>query len=96
MARDRTRHSQGRGVAAATSDRAMSSGGPAVRGQSGTDSAVSRQIQRILSCMETVAMLLETDEAFLPIFIRLERELEAAQAAQDALERSRAYLPCPD
>jgi hypothetical protein len=46
--------------------------------------------------METVALLLEADTAYLPIFLRLEHELEAAQADQDALERSRSYLPGPD
>lgn len=52
----------------------------------------SQKLARIRSCLQTVAILLETNHAYLPIFLRLEQELEAEQARQDAIARSRTYL----
>jgi len=47
---------------------------------------------RIRSCLRTVATLLETDHKFLPIFLRLERELQAELLMDEAVRRSRLYL----
>lgn len=52
----------------------------------------SQKLLRIRSCVQTVAILLETNHAYLPIFLRLEQELKAEQARQDAIARSRTYL----
>jgi len=52
----------------------------------------SQKLTRIRSCLQTVAILLETNHAYLPIFLRLEQELEAEQSKQDAIARSRTYL----
>jgi hypothetical protein len=52
----------------------------------------SQELARIRSCLRTVATLLETNHAYLPIFLRLEQELEAERLTQDAIARSRKYL----
>lgn len=51
----------------------------------------SRELDRIKSCLQTVAELVEHDEAYLPIFLRLEAELQAATNRQAALERAKSY-----
>lgn len=53
----------------------------------------AENLRRIRSCLQTVAVLLETNHAYLPIFLRLEEELAAEQLKQDALSRSKTYLP---
>lgn len=58
-----------------------------------TDEAISPTLLRIRSCLQTVALLLETNHEYLPIFLRLEQELEAEQKNNAAIERSRKYLP---
>ncbi|KQI67080.1 hypothetical protein AN189_17145 [Loktanella sp. 3ANDIMAR09] len=45
---------------------------------------------RIEKALETVALLLEENERYLPIFLRLETELEAARRSADALARAKA------
>jgi hypothetical protein len=52
----------------------------------------SRKLARIRSCLQTVATLLEANHAYLPIFLRLEQELEAERLKQEAIARSRKYL----
>ena len=52
----------------------------------------SQNLVRIRSCLQTVAALLETNHVYLPIFLRLEKELEAEQLKQDAISRARKYL----
>ena len=47
---------------------------------------------RIQDALTIVAELLEHDEAYVPVFTRLEEELERVQAQRDALSRARAYL----
>lgn len=50
---------------------------------------------RIENALHIVAALLEHDEAYLPIFLRLEAELDKAAARQSALSRARARLMEP-
>jgi hypothetical protein len=50
-----------------------------------------RELDRIKSCLKTVAELVEHDEAYLPIFLRLEAEFDAATNRQEALERAKSY-----
>ncbi|MCB5200525.1 hypothetical protein LGQ03_14885 [Loktanella sp. TSTF-M6] len=45
---------------------------------------------RIERALETVALLLEENERYLPIFLRLESELEAARRSANALARAKA------
>lgn len=52
----------------------------------------SQKLARIRSCLQTVAALLETNPAYLPVFLRLEQELETEQLKQDAIARSKTYL----
>jgi hypothetical protein len=47
---------------------------------------------RIHNALHIVAELLQHDDAYLPIFLRLEGELESARAQSAALSRARAYL----
>jgi hypothetical protein len=47
---------------------------------------------RILGALSIVAELLEHDEAYVPVFTRLEEELTRVQAQRAALSRARAYL----
>jgi hypothetical protein len=48
--------------------------------------------QRIAKALRIVAALLEKDEAYLPIFLRLEAELEALEKRKAALSRARTYI----
>lgn len=48
--------------------------------------------QRIAKALGIVAALLEKDEAYLPIFLRLEAELEALEKRKAALSRARTYI----
>ena len=48
--------------------------------------------ERIRSAMRTVAMLMEEDHAYLPIFLRLERELKEADGRAAARRRARESL----
>ena len=50
-------------------------------------------LQDIRAAIETVAQLLERDERYLGLFLRLEDELRNAEHRQDALVRARRYLP---
>lgn len=52
-----------------------------------------QNLERIQSCLQTIALLLETNHAYLPVFLRLEEELEAEQKIRDTIERSKKYLP---
>jgi hypothetical protein len=47
-------------------------------------------VARIEAALELVAILLDENEAYLPIFLRLEAELEAARVSSSALARARA------
>lgn len=47
-------------------------------------------VGRIEVALELVAMLLDENDAYLPIFLRLESELEAARVSSSALARARA------
>ncbi len=52
--------------------------------------------QRIRAAMCLVAELLQHSDAYLPIFLRLEAELAAAESRRAALERAKAFLdPSP-
>jgi hypothetical protein len=46
---------------------------------------------RILNALAVVADLLDHDEAYLSIFLRLEAELEKAKAQQSALKRAKSF-----
>lgn len=48
--------------------------------------------QRIENALRIVAELLEQDDSYLPIFLRLEAELKKVDARSAALNRARAYL----
>ena len=88
MARDRTRHAQDKEVLKAPSVAPTSALLPYC-----LDCQKETKRQRILACLKTVAILLEKDEAYLPIFLRLERELEAESEKQEIIARARKYLP---
>ncbi len=47
-------------------------------------------VARIEAALELVAILLDENEAYLPIFQRLEAEFEAARVSSSALTRARA------
>jgi hypothetical protein len=49
----------------------------------------NRHEDRILKARATVAHLLQHDEKYLPIFLRLEAELEAVRGQKSALELAR-------
>ncbi|WP_299416230.1 hypothetical protein [uncultured Sulfitobacter sp.] len=53
----------------------------------------TQQLARIRSSLRTVAILLEANHAYLPLFLRLEQELIAEQSKHDAIARSKKYLP---
>lgn len=61
------------------------------KGLGALKSQKSRDLDRVKSCLQTVAELVEHDEAYLPIFLRLEAELQAATNRQEALERAKSY-----
>jgi hypothetical protein len=48
--------------------------------------------RRLLKSLETIAALLTVDEGYLPIFLRLELELEALKKSSSALSRAQAFL----
>lgn len=48
---------------------------------------------RLRRALQTVALLVVDDPAFLPVFERLERELAALQSQSAAIERAKRYLP---
>jgi hypothetical protein len=48
--------------------------------------------ERIANALRMVAELLEHDESYLPIFLRLEAELQQAHASRAALERAKSLL----
>ena len=57
-----------------------------------SDNDQTQQLVRIRSSLRTVAILLETNHVYLPLFLRLEEELLAEQSKHDAIARSRKYL----
>ncbi|MCV2894515.1 hypothetical protein [Lentibacter sp. XHP0401] len=87
MARDRKRHASDKKVPPAPPVAVV------VSPDALTSSLFDAKHQRIQSCLQTVAILLETNDAYLPIFLRLERELEAEQRKRDTIARARKYLP---
>ncbi|MFO8127016.1 hypothetical protein [Yoonia sp.] len=48
--------------------------------------------ERIANAMRVVAELLQHDEAYLPVYLRLEAELHQADARRAALERAKSLL----
>lgn len=48
---------------------------------------------RIIKALETVAMLVVEDPAYIPVFERLERELADIRSQNNAIERARQFLP---
>jgi hypothetical protein len=60
---------------------------PHGRGGEGED---AKLISRIRAARDAVAVLVADDPVYLPIFERLELELEAAMAADDPIRRARA------
>jgi len=54
---------------------------------------IAQQIARIEAALETLALLLEQDAAYLPVFRRLEAEHASLLEGQRALERAKRYLP---
>lgn len=50
------------------------------------------KLQELRNALETVAQLIDRDESYLPIFVRLEQEilLEEAKVVNDPLARARA------
>lgn len=48
--------------------------------------------ERVANALRVVAELLEQDEAYLPIFLRLEAERDKLDARRAALDRARAVL----
>jgi hypothetical protein len=57
-----------------------------------TTTPAKRHVEdRILNALAVVADLLEHDEAYLPIFLRLEAELEKAKAQQSAFQRAKTF-----
>lgn len=89
MARDRKRHANDKGTPMA-SPIAVSDGMGEVPEQTFSASEL-----RIYSCLQTIAILLEKNPAYLPIFLRLEKELEIEQEKRKSIERARRYLPNP-
>jgi len=59
------------------------------RQQRGTPTVHNTE-ERVRNALRIVATLLEHDEAYLPIFLRLETELQALERKRDALDRARA------
>ncbi|WP_156477450.1 hypothetical protein [Falsihalocynthiibacter arcticus] len=90
MARDQKRHASDKEVAGVPPvAAAVSSGGSPYE----VDQTLSQTQLRIMSCLQVIAMLLEKNDAYLPIFLRLEKELEIEKAKRDTIERARRYLP---
>ena len=61
----------------------------APRQKRGTSTVLNTE-ERVRNALGIVATLLEHDEAYLPIFLRLETELQALERKRDALDRARA------
>ena len=89
MARDRKRHANDKGTPMA----------PPVAVSDGMnelpEQTLSANELRIYSCLQTIAILLEENPAYLPIFLRLEKELEIEQEKRRSIERARRYLANP-
>lgn len=62
-------------------------------GRRGTPHATAVTIQQIRASLGTLALLLQTDQRYLGLFLRLEEELQAAELREAALARAQAYLP---
>jgi hypothetical protein len=108
MARDRERHVEGRDGAKPAPQEDMPSGTGATRQADhrfrttattqpdrpgGRQQHGQRSLEaRIENALRIVAELLEQDEAYLPIFLRLEAERDKLDARQAALDRARAVL----
>ena len=88
MARDRKRHANVREVQSIPPVDAVSALPP-----HRLDCQKETKHHRILACLQIIATLLEKDEAYLPIYLRLERELEAESEKQEIIARARKYLP---
>lgn len=88
MARDQKTHASDKEVVGVPSV-AVSSGGSPYE----IDQTLSQTQLRIMSCLQIIAILLEKNDAYLPIFLRLEKELEIEKAKRDTIERARRYLP---
>lgn len=89
MARDRKRHANDKGTPIASSV-AVSDDMDELPEQT-----FSANELRIFSCLQTIAVLLEKNPAYLPIFQRLEKELEIEQEKRNSIERARRYLANP-
>lgn len=59
------------------------------------EQTISTSELRIYSCLQTIAILLEENPAYLPIFLRLEKELKIEQEKRKSIERARRYLANP-
>jgi hypothetical protein len=108
MARDRERHVEGRdgaqpapqdgvplgtGMEHPTDNRFTASASGQPDRQIGTQLHGKRSLEaRIENALRVVAELLEHDEAYLPIFLRLEAERDKLDARRAALDRARAVL----
>lgn len=108
MARDRERHVEGRdGAKPAHQDDMRSGTGTTRRADhrfstpataqpdrpGGRQPHEQRSLEaRIENALRVVAELLEQDEAYLPIFLRLEAERDKLDARRAALDRARAVL----
>ena len=51
-------------------------------------------MQELLECRLKVAQLVVIDKVYLPIFERLEKEIEALEAERASIERARAVIAC--
>lgn len=108
MARDQKRHAQDREVPTAPLAAATVFSVPPhgeifeaiclgkVHNQAREEATQTKKLERIQSCLETVAVLLQTSHVYLPIFLRLEQELEIEKTKSAALARARSYLPNPN
>jgi hypothetical protein len=82
----RTRHAQGMTRPENPNDHLPS------RPSTKTQPHKQRAEERIANALGIVAILLEHDDAYLPIFLRLEAELQASDKRKAALARARAFL----
>jgi recombinational DNA repair protein RecT len=108
MARDQKRHVQNREVPTVPLDAAAVFSKPphcakfenicsgTAYNQARKEATQTQKLERIQSCLETVAALLQTSRVYLPIFLRLEQELEIEKTKSAALARARSYLPNPN
>lgn len=58
------------------------------------DQPLSQTQLRIMSCLQIIVILLEKNDAYLQIFLRLEKELEIEKTKRDTIKRVHQYLPC--